>query len=44
MVRQILPNNNESATGIFPKKFWGLNKAISPFAIRVQLRTMEGFS
>jgi TATA-box binding protein (TBP) (component of TFIID and TFIIIB) len=25
MVGQILPNNNESATEIFPQKFWDLN-------------------
>jgi hypothetical protein len=28
MVGQILPNNNESATGIFPKKIHNLNTAI----------------
>jgi hypothetical protein len=27
MVGQILPNNNESATEIFAKKFWDLNGA-----------------
>jgi hypothetical protein len=28
MVGQILPNNNESVTEIFPKIFWNLNKAL----------------
>jgi hypothetical protein len=28
MVRQILPNNNESATGIFLQKISDLNKAL----------------
>jgi hypothetical protein len=29
MVGQILPNNNESATEIFSKKFWDLNQALT---------------
>jgi hypothetical protein len=28
MVGQILPNNNESATGIFPQKISDINKAL----------------
>jgi hypothetical protein len=28
MVEQILPNNNESATGILSKKFWDLNTPV----------------
>jgi hypothetical protein len=37
MVRQILPNNNENAIGIFSKKFWDLNKAYVAPAVMLRI-------